>query len=83
MSIEHSTVVFYDNPYDEGEFGYDPITLLSKENERLRDLVSVMLPELKLRLKGFEQSWHGEGVGADVKRLTKLIIRAEYALSVP
>ena len=56
---------------------------LEYQNLCLRELVEDMLPQLKLRLKGFEQCWPGEEINAEVKRLTKLIIRAEHALSVP
>jgi hypothetical protein len=56
---------------------------LEYQNLCLREIVEDALPELKLCLKGFEQCWPGEEIGAEVKRLTKLIIRAEHALSVP
>jgi hypothetical protein len=65
-------------PFDE-----DESTSLRYENQCLREIVEDALPELKLRLKGFEQCWPGEEIGAEVKRLTKLIIRAEHVLSVP
>lgn len=74
---------FYDNPYDEGEFGYDPITQLSEENERLRGLISIMIPELKLRLRHINWCLPDPKNAPEVKQLVKLIIRAEHALSVP
>lgn len=72
---------YYDNPYEYDDIS-DPMTQLSEENERLRNLVGLMLPELKLRLKGLQQCWPGEEINVQVK-LTNLIIRAEHALSVP
>jgi hypothetical protein len=65
-------------PFDE-----DESASLNYQNLCLREIVEDALPELKLRLKGFEQCWPGEEINAEVKRLTKLIIRAEHALSVP
>lgn len=74
---------YYDNPYNGDEFGYDPITQLSEENERLRDLISVMIPELKLRLRHLDYCLPDPKNAPEVKQLVRLIIRAENALSVP
>jgi predicted aldo/keto reductase-like oxidoreductase len=74
---------FYDNPYNGEEFGYDPITQLSEENERLRDLIGVMIQELKLRLRHLNYCLPTPKNIPEVEQLVKLIIRAENALSVP